>query len=174
MTQEELQHFFTYDTLSGNLIWNYQPDKPKFWNGRMAGKVMGGKSMGTTICNRGQIDGVKYMINHLVWVYHHGDLPEGSVVLNTDGDLMNSRIENLELSTRSACQSSRNGHGKMAGKGVYRHGNKYKAEIKLQGAPVYLGLYRTIEEAQDAYDMTLYQARGDSAVLNSDIVKDLF
>lgn len=174
MNQAYLLEMFDYDAQSGGLIWKHRPDKPDFWNGRFSGKPLGGKSRGTDICNRGQIDGVKYMMNHLVWIYHHGDLPENACLVPLDGDKMNSRLENLVIATRSSCQADRRGNGKRSGKGVYPHGRKFKAEITLEGTKLYLGLFRTEQDAQEAYDMTLYEARGNRSELNSEIKRDIF
>ena len=37
------------------------------------------------------------------------------------------------------------------GRGVSRSHNKYKSCIRMGGAPVYLGVFDTAEEAQEAY-----------------------
>tara|TARA_R110000782_G_scaffold252091_1_gene339812 strand:- start:150 stop:683 length:534 start_codon:yes stop_codon:yes gene_type:complete len=177
MTQEELQHFFTYDAMSGNLIWNQQPDKPKDWNGRMAGRALGGKSTGShggkTVFKSGQVNGKSFKVMRLVWSYHHGEMPAGKVLSPADGDGMNTRIQNIQLTDRSTAQSARSSVSKTGYKGVSKHKNGYKAEITLQGTRLYLGFFSTAEEAAEMYDFAAFQAN-ESAKLNETISRAIF
>jgi hypothetical protein len=177
MNREELKKIFTYCHDSGDLSWIYQPEKPKDWNGRMAGRKLGGKSTGGNNGKKSfkscQVMGKDYKVSHLVWLWHGNCIPEGKILVLIDGDGMNTRIENILLADRSAAQSSRSSVGKTGYKGVYKHKNGFKAEITIQGSRMYLGFFNTAIEAADMYDFAAFQAN-ENAKLNSQISRDVF
>lgn len=46
------------------------------------------------------IDGTTHPESRLVWIFHHGDIPDGHVVHHADEVRDNNRIENLEIMTK--------------------------------------------------------------------------
>ena len=42
-----------------------------------------------------------FRAHRIIWVYHHGRIPEGKVINHIDGNRTNNRIENLEVVTYS-------------------------------------------------------------------------
>ena len=82
ITQAEVQDWFTY--VDGNLVW-------KKGNAKVLGKIAGCfKSRGYRyVC----LNGKHYRVHRLIFLYHHGYLPE--LVDHDDNDRRNNHIENL-------------------------------------------------------------------------------
>jgi hypothetical protein len=100
-TQEELKKVFAYNDATGKLHWKYRPKETfaspmamQTFAKRFAGKVAQSHIDRGTPCVT--LSGKTYRIRNLVWLYHHGYLPE-TRVRGVDGDKMNTRIENLSL-----------------------------------------------------------------------------
>jgi hypothetical protein len=68
-----------------------------------------------------------------------------------DRNRQNDRLENLRWCSRSQNNSNRTNKNKTGFPGVHKKGQKYKAEIKINGKKTYLGLFETPEEAHEAY-----------------------
>ena len=95
LTKETLQKHMRYDQESGHLIW-VVPTGHRAKAGRSAG-VAQPAGYGLVA-----IFGKRYLIHHLVWLYHHGELPPKHLDIDhKDGDRTNSRIENLRLVSRT-------------------------------------------------------------------------
>ncbi len=81
--------------------------------------------------------------------------PDGEIVDFIDGDSLNNRRGNLRLTSRQ--EKNRNTgwrHTNTSGlKGVSWHapGKKWRAQIRVDGKALYLGLFDTVEEAGRAY-----------------------
>ncbi|MCJ7609759.1 AP2 domain-containing protein, partial [Candidatus Bathyarchaeota archaeon] len=74
--------------------------------------------------------------------------------------------DNLRVATLSQNAANRPTTSDRAWKGIYPHGNKWKARIKLEGQNVYLGSFQTPQEAAYAYDAAARRLFGDFARLN--------
>jgi hypothetical protein len=63
-----------------------------------------------------------------------------------------NRLENLQWVSHSQNQQNTpiRKDNKSGIKGVCKHGDKWKAQIQIDGIKIYLGTYETIEEARDA------------------------
>jgi len=69
--------------------------------------------------------------------------------INNDG--LDNRITNLRLATRSENAANSRVQGSVSGiKGVQQNGSGYMARIRADGRSIYLGTFRTIEEAVEA------------------------
>ena len=83
ITEEELKKKFYL--VNGRFTWR---------SGRRKGDVAG------TLHSEGytqiQIGGVCYLAHKLVWLWHHGQMPEGYLT-HRDGDRTNNRIKNLVI-----------------------------------------------------------------------------
>lgn len=101
------------------------------------------------------IDGQKYFAHRLAWLYVYGEFPKHDVD-HIDGDRANNKIENLRDVTRSVNLQNlkaAKSHNKSTGVlGAYLHiSGKFMSRIQVNKKDVYLGLFETAEQAQQAY-----------------------
>lgn len=95
MKQEELKFLASYRE-DGNLIWKEREPVDriaKTFNSRFAGKVVG--SLATTGYLETAIKQKRYLVHRLVFLYHHGYLPE--FVDHRNGVRTDNQIENLRV-----------------------------------------------------------------------------
>ena len=144
LTQERLHQLFFYDTATG-LFWRYKG------TGGTRTDVPAGA------CNQGgyvqiKIDGRTYSASHLAWLYVHGCWPKEELD-HRQGVRHDNRVEKLREATHA--QNVKNKHKSKrltpGLKGTTRWYNKWMAQIAVDGKKVYLGLFKTPEEAHAAY-----------------------
>lgn len=83
-----------------------------------------------------------------------------------DGNPLNNQRSNLRLATASQNSANRaKAKNNTTGyKGVYRHKNNWwRAIIQVQGEAIHLGLFRTPEEAHEAYKQAAVKYFGEFA-----------
>lgn len=143
-TQDYLKTIFDYELETGQLIWRYRENVPKQWNTRYAGKVAGCLNefgyMSVTV------NGSYQLVHRLIWLYVHGKWP-GEELDHVNGDKADNRIVNLREATRSQNMANL----EAPGLGTWRRGNRYRAQITVNGSKIYLGWFSTEEEANQAY-----------------------
>ena len=92
------------------------------------------------------------LIHRAAWLLETGAWPSNDID-HRDGDRSNNRWSNLREATRQENRqnlSRRNKKGRL--RGCVKYYKKWKAQIKMPGgAPMYLGLFATEEEAHAAY-----------------------
>lgn len=101
------------------------------------------------------VDGQIHRSHRLAWLYVNGEFPEGDLdhinTIKTDNRIVNLRIadrsENMQ-NRRSAYANNKSGF-----LGVYFHKplNKFTAQIRIDGRNTHLGLFKTPEQAHQAY-----------------------
>lgn len=96
------------------------------------------------ICVR--VQGKAYKAHRLVWVLYNNDWPTKDLD-HLDGNPANNSISNLREVTNRQNALNR----KIKAKGYTKIGSKYKAQIKVSGKLIYLGVFNTEEEASNAY-----------------------
>ena len=145
ISQEQVRFLFHYDSDTGHLIHKNCHFKRK--NGTRAGYTENNY-------RRVSIDGVNYREHHVIWLYHHGVMPECPIDhINQVAD--DNRIENLRLTTpidnnrnRGLMKNNKSGY---AGVRRYeRDPNKWVAHITVNKKNISLGVYNTLEEAVEA------------------------
>ena len=156
ITQDELRTMFDYQ--DGNLLWKIKPSVNRSV-GDIAGSVNPDGYLQTSI------KGKKYRNHRLVFLWHHGFLPEQ--VDHIDGNGLNNRIENLRAATVPQNQhnsrlSRRNSTG-VKGVSFHKCTGKYIANIRLNGSSKYLGLFTTIEDAASAISAIRNELHGEYA-----------
>jgi hypothetical protein len=154
MSQEEVKEFFEYDSQIGKLVWKFHPEMGSAWNGRNVGKVAGSES------KRGYrqigLKGTKYLAHRLTWIYFNGDIPEGLDIDHINRTPSDNRIENLRMATRreNIQNSKRVFNNKSGFRGVcwVEAMKAWRAQISIEGKRIYLGHFKTAEEAGAAYE----------------------
>lgn len=144
---------FQYDDATGNLIWKPRPNRNAWnaaWAGKVAGRIDDRKSSGY-VCTK--YCGKTLRLHRVVWFLFHNEWPDGEID-HINGNRADNRIENLRLV--DACGNSRNrkipSTNKSGVMGVYLHKQtqKWRANIRVGGKIVCLGLHATIEAASRA------------------------
>jgi len=91
----------------------------------------------------------------------------GYIVDHKDGNGLNNCRDNLRVCTRRQNQANRRSHcGTSRFVGVYRHKDKWVAEIRSHGRYYYVGFFDDEVEAAKARDRKAYELHGEFAYLN--------
>lgn len=137
ITREELLLAFRYDPESGDLFWNNGDVAKTISNGYRAVKYRG----------------TQYRVHRIAWLMYYGNLPSGHID-HINCNRLDNRISNIR-----ACSCSENlmnvriGRKNTSGvKGVtlHRRLNKWQAQLMAAGKSMYLGVFETIQEAENA------------------------
>lgn len=147
VSAERLRECLLYDPETGIFTWRESRPGPA-----TAGSVAG------TDNGRGYIlisvDRVRYKAHRLAWLYVYGEWPSREVdhinLVRND-----NRIANLRQATPSqqTMNSSRRRDNSSGFRGVAKHSDgKWQATLTREGRRYYLGLYKTAEEAAEAYN----------------------
>lgn len=159
---DRLQEVLDYDPETGILSWRVMLS-PRCRIGHEAGKLT------TQGSRRIRIDNVDYPAHHLAWFHFYGVPAEGELDFKNlkQDDL---RIENLRQASRSenARNMRRNSSNSTGFKGVakfYNPGNRarYRAQIRVDGKRIFIGLFHTPEEAYEAYCKKVAELHGEFA-----------
>lgn len=142
LTQEALINKFYYD--NGHLHYNYNSGHMKM------GDVAGYPNRYWLIRTHGKM----YLAHRLVWLYHHGRLPEQLDHIN--GDKLDNRIENLRPATKQQNEWNKGDFSSNTSgiKGVSwsKQKNKWRAYIWKDRKQINLGLFDDIETAKIVVD----------------------
>ena len=95
ITQEKVRDFFDY--VDGVLVYRNKGLRVK------AGQAVGWKTDNGYL--RTDMDGKKYYVHRLVWLYHNGPC-EHHLIDHIDGNKTNNKIENLRMATFSENQAN--------------------------------------------------------------------
>ena len=148
-----LRRTFRYDEEDGALYW-----RVKMRNGADIGDRAG------TLSNSGYIrvgmSGALYLAHRIIWKMNRGVDPAAQID-HVDGDRSNNRPGNLRLA--SQMQNSRNMKSMRRLKGAYPNGARWKALIQVDRKTIYLGNFRTEEEAHAAYVAAAIEHFGEFA-----------
>jgi hypothetical protein len=132
-------------------LFHYK-DGGLFWKTHRKGVRAG--SMAGTRCSNGYlhatIDRKLYLAHRLIFLYHHGYLPENDID-HIDRNRSNNKIENLREVSKS-CNSRNSMQQNSTSSGVKgitwnKHTQKWKAHIATDGTSKYLGYYSDFTEA---------------------------
>lgn len=95
-------------------------------------------------------NGEQYLNHRLIWLMFYGYLPENDID-HINGNKADNRIENLrEVSRICNCRNSGNSKRNKSGvKGVCwdPKSRKWRAQMRVAGKGIYLGLYHDFDEA---------------------------
>ena len=167
LTQEYVRELFDYR--GGELYRKVSRANNKVKSGNLVGSDQGNGYREVTI------DGKSYYIHRLIFLYHHGYLPE--FLDHIDGDKSNNDILNLRGVTRSQNQQNsrktKSYDGKPTSsrfKGVSwnKQLKKWDVRIQINGKRKYLGLYDYEIKAAEVYDRIAIEAFGEFVKPNFD------
>lgn len=117
---------------------------------------------------RMKINGRKYSQHRIIFLYHHGYLPDQ--LDHIDRNKLNNKIENLREATGSDNCSNRGlgCNNKSGYKGVHwdKLGKRWRAMIKINYKQRALGSFDNKEEAALAYDLKAQEIHGAFAYQN--------
>jgi hypothetical protein len=101
-------------------------------------------------------------ITHIIWLIAYGKYPH-LWIDHRDGDPTNNKLDNLREATPS--QNSANSHAyitnKSGAKGVSWSKYKWRAQIRKNGVAIHIGVYNSIEEAKEAYNLKAVELFGE-------------
>lgn len=144
-TQERVRECLSYK--NGVLVWRNSQGSQK------AGRPAGNHRTDGYV--RIKLDRRLHMAHVLIWIMHHGDIPEWLEVDHRDGNPSNNRIENLRLAThkQNNCNMKLARHSTTGFKGVTKRQNadRWRAYITQHGKRIWLGSFGSPEEAHRAY-----------------------
>lgn len=135
-------------------ILHYDPSTGAFTHMEAKQRVIVGSVAGSDATNgyrKHKSEGVTYRGHRLAWLYVHGAWPNGQID-HINGDRSDNRIANLrDVSVKTNRQNMRKSISATGLLGVYRRGDRYRAEIGDDYRTVRLGSFDTPEEAHAAY-----------------------
>ena len=169
LTAEYVRSLLNYDPETGMFRWKprtpamfgggnggHSPEhRCKCWNSRYAGAMAGTVSTAlrqNVVHLTVRIEGRNYYAHRLAWLYVHGEWPDGDID-HINGDGLDNRIANLRVATRSqnCANVGRRAHNTSGVKGIYQHGMRWRASIRVKGKSKHLGCFGTPADAQAAY-----------------------
>lgn len=104
-------------------------------------------------------------VHRLIWMMQHGEVP--TLIDHIDGNRQNNRIENLRLADKfNNAQNKKMHRNNTSGiKGVSWHKRtaKWKAQIVCQNRHYSLGLYKSIDEADEVVCLAREMLHGSFA-----------
>lgn len=142
ITQERLKELFDYQ--NGQLIWKVKKARAN------KGDIAGCNALAKGIMYRQtKIDGKQYRVHCLVFLLHHGYLP--NLIDHIDGNGLNNRIENLRATNarNNALNSKLKSSNTSTSKNVYWNSQRRKWMVQaiVDGKQKYFGLYDDLELA---------------------------
>jgi len=146
LTQERVQHLFTYDGKNGLLIRNFGTGRAKGGKASLSKDKDGYNVIG--------IDNKLYRTHRVIWLYVYGEFPYGFLDhinrIRTDNRVENLREvskaqsrENIGVSKSSKCG--------LKGVWLHKQTKKWCASIGSNGKNIHLGSFALIEDAYAAY-----------------------
>lgn len=148
-----------------------RPDGSLWWKVGAQGRKMHKPAFSTKSGPRsaylcGMVDGVKLLAHRVVWALTYGEWPSGWVD-HINRDTLDNRPENLRIAGPALSNHNRRfKNTKTEYIGVAFLKNGYVAQIRHNKKQLYLGRYRTAEEAARARDAKARELYGENANLN--------
>lgn len=153
--QEVLKNILMYAPDSGEFTWAQSPN----WSIKLGSKAGSINPYGYRLI---RINKSSYMAHRLAWVYIYGSIPQGFTIDHINGIRDDNRLLNLRLAKghKEQAQNQKMRSNNTSGCiGVYPHKkpNTWIAQIRVDGKAIYLGIYNSIEAANEAYKQAKQQ-----------------
>jgi hypothetical protein len=108
------------------------------------------------------IEGERYQSHILIWIYRHGEIPDGLLVDHRDGVKSNNVDSNLRLATTSQnAQNKKRATKNALGKNIKWEEARNKFRVYVDNK--YIGRYSTLEDARLAAADARGSAHGEFA-----------
>ena len=137
-------------------VFTYKPDGTLVWKVKAAKWIKPGDIVGSLIkgyvCTKYKY--TRYSVHRIIWLLHHKKFPNGSID-HINGIRSDNRIQNLRDCTHRENLSNTKKHREGKRVGYTKYGNRYCAQIKINGRKIYLGSFKTEKEAVDKYQDAL-------------------
>jgi hypothetical protein len=151
LSAEQLRELLHYDPETGVFTWKVRPSIRVKRVGAVAGNIGAG---GYAVINLTKFGSPK-KAHRLAWLYIHGKWPEADID-HINGDRLDNRIVNLrDVSRRINTENLRSArrHSKSGLLGAHWHEpfKKWYSVITTDRKRKFLGLFKTPEEAHQAY-----------------------
>ena len=117
-------------------------------------KVVDNKKNHNTGYCQVNFNGIMVRYHVIIWILSTGnDIPEGMEIDHINGNKIDNRIENLRLVTNRQNQQNQKKHreGQLVGCYFDKSNGKYQANIQISKKKVFLGRYKTEQEAHKVY-----------------------
>lgn len=139
-----------------NQIFTYHKESGVFTRNTASGRNKAGSTTGSILpCGYVYltINGKKFIAHRVAWLLTYGEVPSGEID-HINGVKTDNRIENLRIASTKQNQENRkiaqatNSTGLL---GVSKFRKIWRARITVDGKEIHLGLFKTPEEAHNAY-----------------------
>lgn len=142
-----VRELLDYDALTGVFVWRVHRN-----NNARRGDVAGTLNLGYVVI---AVDDKLYRAHRLAWLWAHGAWPAGHID-HIDGNRANNALANLRDVSRNVNQQNRknakhNSTSGLLGVSWCAPSRKWRAQIGVAGARMYLGRFATKEEAHARY-----------------------
>lgn len=162
LTAEYIRSILDYDPETGIFIWKFRNNSPHFNSIIHFGKRAGCETCGY---RRIKINKKVYSEHRIAWLHFYGVWPNEIDHINTNG--ADNKIKNLREATSAQNNANRRVHknNRSGFKGVgyyprYKE-KKFRACIQHHGKEIYLGYFKSAEEAHAAYCDASKKYHGD-------------
>jgi citrate synthase len=144
LTSARLHEVLEFDADTGVFTWKITRTKAK--RGARAGSIWNGYEVI-------KIDAERYSAHRIAWLYVYGKWPDAEID-HINGNRADNRICNLrDVSASVNQQNARRARVDNASGflGVTKQKNLWTSQLTINGKTLHLGLYKTPEEASQAY-----------------------
>lgn len=157
---DRLRSLLEYDKRTGTLRWRVMRYGGPF------GVVRPGDEAGYRDPRDGRlyvrVDGKLYLKHRLIWIIVRGEIPEPEID-HRDGNNNNNKWHNLRLadSSQQKMNMALRSDNTSGRRGVVRRGERWIAQIKYRGTKRHIGIYRSVDEADQAYQLEAERLFGE-------------
>ena len=149
-SQEELHHLFDYSVVTGALYWK-NPPRYKAWKGKEAGSYRGAYISV-------YINGDRYYAHRVIYKWVTGVDPEELQIDHRNEDKLCNGWHNLRLADNSQNKFNRK---KVRGCSWNAKKKHWVVTTNIKGKRHYIGVFKTEEEAQEAYKAASLRLHGE-------------
>lgn len=163
--QSHLHEWFDYNPLTGIFVWK----KVHYSNARLLSQPAGTLNKTTGYVLIGVPGFGQIGAHRLAWIYVYGLTIGGAEIDHRDTVRSNNAIGNLRLATSTQQKQNRGAqsNNRVGLKGAYFHasrkGMQWRSQIKVGKRLIFLGYFRTAEEAHEAYGRAAIEHFGEFA-----------